>query len=114
MAIELTQVEEFALITLNRPEALNALSFALVEELGRTLDQVAASDARALLVTGAGSKAFCAGADIKELTGRPRAAQKRGAEVGQATFAKLGRLPMPSVAISRMQRWLSRRAAKRL
>ena len=99
MAIELKRVEEFALITLNRPEALNALSFALIRELARAFDEVAASNARALLVTGAGAKAFCAGADIKELSGRPLADQKRGAELGQATFAKLDRLPMPSVAI---------------
>ncbi|OGA37629.1 MAG: enoyl-CoA hydratase [Betaproteobacteria bacterium RIFCSPLOWO2_12_FULL_62_13] len=99
MSIELTRIEEFALITLNRPEALNALSFALIRDLGRALDEVAAGGARALLITGAGAKAFCAGADIKELTGRSLAAQKQGAELGQATFAKLDRLPMPSVAI---------------
>lgn len=99
MSIDLTRIEEFALITLNRPDALNALSFSLIAELGRVLDEVAESDARALLVTGAGAKAFCAGADIKELTGRSLAEQKRGGELGQATFAKLDRLPMPSVAI---------------
>jgi enoyl-CoA hydratase len=99
VAIELTRVEEFALITLNRPDALNALSFALIADLGRALDEVARSDARALLITGAGTKAFCAGADIKELTGRSLVEQKRGAEFGQATFSKIERLPMPSVAI---------------
>jgi enoyl-CoA hydratase len=99
MAIELTRVGEFALLTLNRPEALNALSFALIEDLGRKFDEVAKSDARALLITGAGARAFCAGADIKELTGRSLAEQKRGAERGQAAFAKLDRLPQPSVAI---------------
>ena len=99
MAIELKRVEEFALLTLNRPEALNALSFALVRELARAFDEVAAGDARALLITGAGTRAFCAGADIKELIGRPLAEQKRGAEQGQAAFAKLDRLPVPSVAI---------------
>src|SRR5258708_6818270 len=99
MTIELTRVEEFALITLNRPDALNALSFALIRELGRVIDEVAASDARALLITGAGTKAFCAGADIKELIGRSLAAQRQSAEIGQATFARLDRLPMPSVAI---------------
>jgi len=99
MSIELTRVEEFALITLNRPEALNALSFALIRDLGRAFDEVAAGDARALLITGAGTKAFCAGADIRELTGRSLTAQKRDAEIGQATFARLERLPMPSVAV---------------
>ncbi|MCC7484419.1 MAG: enoyl-CoA hydratase/isomerase family protein [Burkholderiales bacterium] len=99
MAIELKRVDEFAVVTLRRPEALNALSFALIEDLGRTFDQVGGGDARALIVTGAGDKAFCAGADIKELVGRPLMAQKRGAETGQAMFAKLDRLPMPSIAV---------------
>ena len=99
MAIELQRVEEFALIRLNRPQALNALSFKLVEDLARALDQVAAGDARALLVTGAGEKAFCAGADIAELAGRTLAQTKRGAELGQAVMARIERLPMPSVAI---------------
>lgn len=99
MAIELTRVQEFALIRLNRPQALNALSFKLVEDLARALDEVAASDARALLVTGAGEKAFCAGADIGELAGRTLAQTKRGAGLGQAVMARIERLPMPSVAI---------------
>jgi len=99
MSIELQRVEEFALIRLNRPQALNALSFKLVEDLARAIDQVAAGDARALLVTGAGEKAFCAGADIAELAGRTLAQTRRGAELGQAVMAKIERLPMPSVAI---------------
>ena len=99
MTVELTRREEFAVITLKRPHALNALSFGLIAELGRALDEVARSDARALLVTGEGSKAFCAGADIKELTGRSLVEQKRGAELGQSTFLKVDRLPMPSIAV---------------
>ncbi len=98
MSIELTRRDEFAVITLNRPKALNALSFAIIESLGDALDEIASSDARALIITGAGDKAFCAGADIKELRNRDLMAQKRGAELGQATFAKLDRLPMASVA----------------
>ncbi len=99
MAVQLTRVEEFALITLNRPEALNALSLSLIADLGRAFDEVAKTDARALIITGAGAKAFCAGADIKELMGRDLAAQKRDAEFGQSTFAKLDRLPIPSLAL---------------
>lgn len=99
MAIELTRIQEFAVITLNRPEALNALSFGLIRELERKFDEVASSDARALLITGAGAKAFCAGADVSELTGRSLIAQKEGAGLGQRVFGKLERLPMPSVAV---------------
>ena len=99
MSIELARVEEFAVVTLNRPDALNALSFALIRELGRKFDEVAGSDARALLITGAGAKAFCAGADVSELTGRSVMAQKEGAELGQNVFSILDRLPMPSIAV---------------
>ncbi|MBM3343667.1 MAG: enoyl-CoA hydratase [Betaproteobacteria bacterium] len=99
MANELTRVEEFAVITLNRPDALNALSFSLICDLHAKFDEVAKSDARALIITGAGDKAFCAGADIKELFGRTLMQQKQGGDYGQATFAKLDTLPMPSVAV---------------
>ncbi len=99
MSIQLTRIEEFALITIDRPQALNALSFALIADLGAAIDEVAGTDARALLITGSGPKAFCAGADIKELTGRSMQAQYDGAVFGQTTFARLDRLPMPSIAV---------------
>ena len=99
MAVELTYRDDAAIITLNRPEALNALSMDIIRQIGAALADVDSSSARVLLVTGAGEKAFCAGADIKELRGRDLVAQKRGAELGQSTFAKLERLPMPSVAL---------------
>src|SRR6266446_10422857 len=99
MAIHLSRIDELALVTLDRPEALNALNFELLRDLGAALDQVAAGDARALLVTGTGDRAFCAGADVKELIGRSLEAARRGAAVGQAVFAKLDALPMPSIAL---------------
>ncbi len=99
MAVELTRVEEFALITLNRPAALNALSFAIIRELGEAFDAAAASDARALFITGAGPKAFCAGADIKELIGNSPDTHHAGVNLGQQIFAKLDDLPIPSIAL---------------
>jgi enoyl-CoA hydratase len=99
MAIHLTRIDEVALVTLDRPEVLNALNFELLLNLGATLDQVAGSDARALLVTGAGDRSFCAGADIKELMGRSLSTQREGAAFGQAVFAKLDTLPIPSIAL---------------
>lgn len=99
MSVELSTRDECAVLVLNRPEALNALSFDIIRRIGAAFDEVAASKARALIVTGAGPKAFCAGADIKELRHRDLVAQKRGAELGQAVFAKLDTLPMPSVAV---------------
>jgi len=97
--IELTYEDEFAVLTLRRPAALNALSFELIDAVGERIAEAGASKARALIVTGEGEKAFCAGADIKELQQRGLAAQRTGAERGQAVFALLDRLPIPSVAL---------------
>src|SRR5579863_10093005 len=99
MTVHLTRTDEFALLTLDRPEALNALSFATLRELDAALDEVAAGDARALLVTGAGERAFCAGADIKELMGRPLAQRRRDMGNGQRIISRFGLLPMPSFAL---------------
>ena len=98
MPVDLTRRDEIAVITLNRPEALNALSFQIVREIGAAIDAAAASDARALVITGTGEKAFCAGADISELMGRAVADVREGARRGQMTFAKLDELSIPSVA----------------
>ena len=99
MSLDLIYRDNLAILTLNRPEALNALSFDLIGQIGTAFDEVAASDARALIITGAGKKAFCAGADITELTLRCLADQRAGAELGQKVFAKLDDLPMPSIAL---------------
>lgn len=98
MAVELSKIDDQALLRLNRPDALNALSFSILGDIAKALDEVASWKVRSLIVTGAGEKAFCAGADIKELRGRTMTERKRGAELGQAAFAKLDRLPFPSVA----------------
>lgn len=98
MTVGLEMSGPFAVITLDRPAKLNALSFAVLKELDAKLDEVAGSSARALIVTGAGNKAFCAGADIEELRHRQLMEQKRGAEFGQAVFEKIARLPVISIA----------------
>jgi enoyl-CoA hydratase len=99
MVLELSRRDEFAVATLNRPEALNALNADMIDAIERSIDAAAKSDARALLFVGAGGKAFCAGADIKGLLGRSVVESRRFAERGQRVFAKLDTLPIPSVAI---------------
>ncbi|ABE36902.1 3-hydroxypropionyl-coenzyme A dehydratase [Paraburkholderia xenovorans LB400] len=99
MSVELSFRDNLAFLTLNRPEALNALSFAVLREISAAFDEVKASDARALVVCGRGGKAFCAGADIKELRGRSMVAQREGAVFGQSVFRQLDQLLMPSVAV---------------
>ncbi|MBF6629520.1 MAG: enoyl-CoA hydratase/isomerase family protein [Comamonas sp.] len=97
--IELKYDEEFAVLTIRRPQALNALSFSLIEDIGKAITEAGRSNARALVITGEGEKSFCAGADIKELQQRNLKDQREGAELGQAVFAQLDRLSIPSIAV---------------
>jgi enoyl-CoA hydratase len=99
MSVELTTREDCAVLMLNRPEALNALSVAVLRQLETAFEEVAKSRARALIITGAGNKAFCAGADIKEFGNQALLDSKARTELGQATFAKLDRLPIASIAV---------------
>ncbi|QTL03073.1 enoyl-CoA hydratase/isomerase family protein [Aquabacter sp. L1I39] len=96
--LDLVRDGDVAVLTLNRPEALNALSFDLIRAIGTALDEAGGWDIRALIITGAGEKAFCAGADIKELMGRSLMEEKAGAELGQRVFAKLDTLKVPTIA----------------
>jgi enoyl-CoA hydratase len=99
MTVHLTRIDDLALVTLDRPQTLNALSFTVLGDLAAAFDEIAAGDARALLITGAGERAFCAGADITELMGRAQAAIRERAAFVQATFGKLDTLPIPSIAL---------------
>lgn len=100
MSAELTYRDGVAILTLNRPKALNALNAEMVGEISNRLDEVAVSDTRALLIVGAGGgKAFCAGADVSELQGKNAGEQRETARRGQLAFAKLDRLRIPSVAV---------------
>jgi enoyl-CoA hydratase/carnithine racemase len=85
-------------ITMNRPDAFNALSESLLEALQRSLDGVAASDARVVVLAGAG-RAFCAGHDLKEMRAEP------SFEYYQTLFARcsammltIQRMPQPVIA----------------
>src|SRR5512133_2892462 len=64
--VQLAYEGSVATITLNRPEKRNAISFELIEDLLRALDEVGKSDAIVLILTGAG-KAFCSGMDLENL-----------------------------------------------
>src|SRR5262245_47085450 len=95
--------DHVALLTLNRPHQLNALNYELVDCLMARLDAIEAStEVRAVILTGAGERAFSAGADIHEFTESVR----RGADVavrefvrrGQAMTARLEAFPKPIIA----------------
>ena len=88
-----------ALLTVNRPDKLNALSGAVVAELREAFEQIARDvDIRAMILTGAGEKAFVAGADINELAQLSAFEAREFALRGQQTFRILETMPKPSVA----------------
>src|SRR3982075_1058026 len=92
-----------ALLTFNRADKLNALSYALIDRLMQILDQIE-DDAgvRALVITGAGDRAFSAGADIREFSESikegPDAAVKAFVRRGQAMTSRLEAYPKPVIA----------------
>jgi enoyl-CoA hydratase/carnithine racemase len=90
-----------ASITLNRPRRLNAVSSDLYSGLIDALDDVAASDARAVILTGAG-RAFCAGADLKaHANGRTPDEQRAYARLATEACAKIASTPQPVIAAVR-------------
>lgn len=99
MIVEFELVDDVAIVTLNRPQALNALSFAIIEQIDQVLDQVCDSSARAVIIRGAGERAFCAGADIKELRHRQQSSQYAATRRGQWVIDRFAHLPMPSTAL---------------
>lgn len=90
--------DRIATITVNRPDKLNALSAALIGELGVAIDQaVADDDVAGVILTGAG-RAFVAGADISELSGQTPMSAVARARRGQEIFGRFERSPKPTIA----------------
>jgi enoyl-CoA hydratase len=88
-----------ALVTINRPDKLNALSAAVIAELRDAFERIQKdSGIRASILTGAGEKAFVAGADINELAALSPAEMRGAARRGQQTFRLLEISSKPSVA----------------
>lgn len=88
-----------ATIVFNRPEALNALNDDLLKEFSFALDDISKNeDIRVLILTGAGEKAFVAGADITELSTFNSLQAKIFAQKGQKTINKLQELAIPVIA----------------
>ena len=92
--------DRIAIITLNRPGVLNALSQATVDELDAAIDELGADeDVRAIIITGAGEKAFAAGADIQELHALSSATEAAEFIGRRHRFLfKLAKLPKPVIA----------------
>ena len=97
--LDIQEKERVAVLTFNRPEALNALNGKTLEELGNALDVIQEDTvSKAVIVTGSGDKSFVAGADIKEMEGLSKQEGKEFSVRGQNVLNKLERLGKPSIA----------------
>ena len=97
--IALERREGAAIVTVDRPEALNALDLDHLEALRDRLAELAADDeARVVVLTGAGEKAFVAGADIRYMQGLDVLGARRWGELGHACGNLLETMPKPTIA----------------
>ncbi len=88
-----------AIITMNRPDKLNAVNKATIEELDNALSQIEENgDLRVLILTGAGNKAFVAGADIGEINERDTITGRTETRRRQAVYGRIENLEIPSIA----------------
>lgn len=98
--LQLESDGRIATLTLNRPEKRNAISYELIDDLLRALDEVASSSAQVLIVTGAG-KAFCSGMDLdnlKALAGRTAEQNLEDSRKMASLFRALYEFPRPTIA----------------
>ena len=99
MSIEVDRDAGIAVVTVNRPDAMNAVDVQHAEELRARLTELARDpDARVVVLTGAGEKAFIAGADIKYMQNLGVHEGLQWAELGQACAELLETMPKPTIA----------------
>ncbi len=91
--------EHASIITINKPDRLNALSIAVLDELGKALDMAESdADIAGVVITGSGEKAFVAGADISELSKLDVLTARVFAERGQSIFNRIEKFGKPVIA----------------
>ncbi len=89
------------ILTINRPEALNALNSSVLNDMAQAFRQLSEMDfehTKALIITGAGEKAFVAGADVKEMIGMNDDQAMQFAKRGQSIFHEINLLKIPVIA----------------
>ena len=97
--IQLEPREEIAIIRINRQEALNAMNIDVITELSKTIDIVGVDDGiRAIILTGAGERSFCAGADIAYMANIDPVQAEKYASSAQAVLNKIENLQKPVIA----------------
>ena len=85
-------------VTIDREKAMNALNSQVLTELDEVIDGISIEETRCLIITGAGEKAFVAGADIAEMSKLTKTEGKAFGEKGNAVFRKIEKLSIPVIA----------------
>ena len=96
--IKYEEREQIALITINRPKALNALNSKVLGELDQTLDFIDTKKIRAVIITGEGEKSFVAGADIAEMSTLTKEQGEAFSKKGNDVFRKIETFEVPVIA----------------
>jgi 3-hydroxypropionyl-coenzyme A dehydratase len=97
--IQLEPQADVAVIKINRPEALNALNLDVILELSRIIDIIGVDDGiKAVIITGAGERSFCAGADISYMVNISTIMAEKYATTAQEVLNKIERLEKPVIA----------------
>ncbi|MFB6497137.1 enoyl-CoA hydratase [Bacillus haynesii] len=91
--------QSVAVLTLNRPQAANALSLGLLDDFQRILHDIRSNPAvRCVIITGKGDRTFCAGADLKERARMSRTEVKQAVSLIQRVASETEKLPQPVIA----------------
>jgi len=94
-----TLTDNIFVITINRPDKLNAINRTVMSELGEAVNEIYVNkDIRGAVITGAGPKAFVAGADISEFQGLSAEEGEEMARKGQEIFERIEESPKPIIA----------------
>ena len=87
-----------AILTIDRPKALNALNSEVLSDINQAIDDIDLDTVRALILTGAGEKAFVAGADIGEMSELTKQEATEFSKLGNDVFRKIEQLDIPVIA----------------
>lgn len=97
--IKFQKEQHIAYITIDRPESLNCFNYETLKELGNTVESLHTDpDVRVVIFTGAGDKAFSAGADLKERKNLSEAEVRRNVKKIRDVFSAVAELPQPTIA----------------
>jgi enoyl-CoA hydratase len=96
--IKLEHQDNISIVVIDRQEALNALNTQVLAELREAFSAIDTSEVRCVVISGAGSKAFVAGADIAEMSNMPEEEARTYAQTGHEVFLTIENFPVPVIA----------------